>query len=40
MSNNAAWHHKVPDEAQLQQAIEELASVASNNGTTRTGGPS
>jgi transketolase len=24
MSNNVAWHHKVPSEAQLQQAIEEL----------------
>jgi transketolase len=24
MSNNVAWHHKVPDEAQLQQALTEL----------------
>jgi transketolase len=24
MSNNAAWHHKVPNEAQLGQALEEL----------------
>jgi transketolase len=28
MSNNVAWHHKVPNEAQLQQAIEELAHAA------------
>jgi transketolase len=25
MSNNVAWHHRVPDEAELRQAIEELS---------------
>ena len=26
MSNNVAWHHKVPSEAELQQALDELAA--------------
>jgi transketolase len=32
MSNNAAWHHKVPSEAQLEQALDEL------NAADRRGG--
>jgi transketolase len=24
MSNNVAWHHKVPTAAELQQALDEL----------------
>lgn len=38
MSNNVAWHHKVPNEGQLAQALDELASAApttSNRGTPR-----
>src|SRR3954452_21949021 len=27
MSNNVAWHHKVPSAAELQQALDELASA-------------
>jgi transketolase len=27
MSNNVAWHHRVPNEAQLQQAIDELETA-------------
>ena len=27
MSNNVAWHHKVPSAAQLQQAINELSAA-------------
>jgi transketolase len=35
MSNNAAWHHKVPSAAELQQAIDELSAAApSPNGGT------
>jgi hypothetical protein len=26
MSNNAAWHHKVPSAAELQQALDELGA--------------
>ena len=28
MSNNVAWHHKVPSAAQLEQALDELAPAA------------
>ena len=28
MSNNVAWHHKVPNEGQLEQALSELESAA------------
>ena len=37
MSNNAAWHHKVPSAGQLQQALDELGSAkstSSNGGTS------
>jgi transketolase len=27
MSNNVAWHHRVPDAAEFQQALTELESV-------------
>ena len=27
MSNNVAWHHKVPSAAELQQAIDELSAT-------------
>jgi transketolase len=36
MSNNVAWHHKVPDEAELRQAIEELETA---HGTSHRGAP-
>jgi hypothetical protein len=38
MSNNAAWHHKVPSAEQLQHALEELESAkrtSSNGGQSR-----
>jgi transketolase len=38
MSNNAAWHHKVPSAEQLQHALEELESAkrtSSNGGKSR-----
>jgi transketolase len=28
MSNNAAWHHKVPDADQFAQALDELDHAA------------
>jgi hypothetical protein len=28
MSNNVAWHHKVPGDDQLAQALDELGSAA------------
>jgi hypothetical protein len=32
MSNNAAWHHRVPTPEDLQQALDELgADTATNN---------
>ncbi len=27
MSNNVAWHHRVPDDAEFQQALTELESA-------------
>jgi transketolase len=36
MSNNAAWHHKVPSPAELQQALDELGAdiPSTSRGTT------
>jgi hypothetical protein len=28
MANNVAWHHKVPNEGQLAQAVDELNTAA------------
>ena len=36
MSNNVAWHHKVPSAAELQQAIDELTATVPSNGGTPT----
>jgi hypothetical protein len=33
MSNNAAWHHKVPSAEQLELALDELAAVDRQGGT-------
>jgi transketolase len=34
MSNNAAWHHKVPSTAELEQALDELSSHDHRGGVT------
>ena len=34
MSNNVAWHHKVPSEAELEQALAELAALAVPTGVS------
>jgi transketolase len=34
MSNNAAWHHKVPSAAELEQALDELSSLDHRGGVT------